>query len=123
MNADKDPCPPIVPLSTVEFVDRTIAAEREVLRAELAARDKAMDIQTKELSRRLDELNHAHQRAQQDKQEFLNKTTYEAFLAIFTPWQSKVSDFMANSQGRTAAYVSIVVVIGILINIALRFWK
>lgn len=123
MNADKEPCPPIVPLSTVEFVDRAIAAGREVMKAELSARDKAMEIQTKELSRRLDELNHAHQRAQQDKAEFLNKSTYEAFLKGFETWSREINAFVANSQGRTAAYVSIVVVIGILINIALRFWK
>jgi hypothetical protein len=123
MTGDKEPCPPIVPLSTVEFVDRAIHAERAVMKAELEARDRAMEIQTKELSRRLDELNHAHQRAQQDKAEFLNKTTYDAFLKGYETWNREVNAYMSNQQGRTAAYVSIVGIVFVVVQILLRFWK
>lgn len=126
MTGEKEPCQPIVPLSTVEFVDRTVAAEvkriEDVFKAELNSRDKAMEIQTKELSRRLDELNHAHQRAQQDKQEFLAKNTYEAFLKGFEVWSREVNAFMSNQQGRTAAYVVMVGIAFALLQVALKFW-
>jgi len=123
MTGEKESCPPIVLLSTVEFVDRAIAAERAVARAELESRDKAMEIQTKELSRRLDELNHAHQRAQQDKADFLGKGTYEAFLKGYEVWNREVNAYMSNQQGRTAAYVSVVGVVFVIVQILLKFWK
>jgi hypothetical protein len=127
VTGDKEPCPPIVPLSTVEFVDRAVAAEirrlEGILEAKFEAHDKAASIQTAELSRRLDELNHAHQRAQQDKAEFLGKSTYEAFLKGFEVWSKEVNGYISNQQGRTAAYVAIVGLVFIVVQVLLRFWK
>jgi hypothetical protein len=118
---------PVVPLSVQEFVDRTIAAEvkriEAVFKAEIEARDKAHNIQATELSRRLDDLNHAHQNAEKDKQAFLTKSTYEAFLKGYELENKEMRSFMSNSQGRAAAYVSIVGVVFLLVQILLKFWK
>ena len=125
--SDKEPWHPIVPLTIKEFVDRTLAAEvkriEAVWKAETESRDKARDIQAMELSRRLDDLNHAHQNAEKDKQAFLTKATYEAFLKGFESWSREVNTYMSNQQGRTAAYVSIVGIVILLIGVLLKFWK
>jgi hypothetical protein len=127
MTGEKEPCPPVVPLSTVDFVDRTLAAEirrvEAVFKSELESRDKAHTVQAMELSRRLDELNHAHQRSNEDKAEFLPRMTYDTFLKGYEVWSREVNAYMANQQGRTAAYVSIVGVVFIVVQILLKFWK
>lgn len=41
---------------------------------------KALEVQAKEYERRLVDLNHAHEKAQQDKAEFVNKETYEGVV-------------------------------------------
>ncbi len=103
-----------------------IAAEvkriEAIFKAEIESRDKAHSIQAMELSRRLDDLNHAHQNAEKDKQAFLTKSTYEAFLKGFETWSKEVTTFMANSQGRTAAYVSVLGLLYLVVGIALKFW-
>lgn len=63
--------------------DWTLPALKEHFEALLTERDKALVVQHAELARRLDDLNHAHQRAVEVQNTYVTDEKFEAFVARF----------------------------------------
>lgn len=61
--------------------------QNRILQERFAAMDKAVAIQHTEYSRRLDELNHAHQQQRQDFDRYLPRSTYEDFASGYSEWK------------------------------------
>lgn len=121
------------PSVSMEFVDRAVASEhrlalaeitrvKEVLEERLRGMDKATDSQVQEMQRRLLDLNHAHAEKLVDMERKLPRETYEIFERSTNMWREEVNKQLSNAQGRTAAYVSVLGLAFILVQIALKFW-
>lgn len=126
MTDDFKPDSSTVPLPIVEFVDRCIHSEvkrlEDLFAAQSVAHDKTMAIQMREISRRLDELNHVYDKAREERSEYLSKATYETFLSEYSKWRDETNRTISNAQGRAAAYVSILGVLFLFLQIAFRVW-
>jgi type IV secretory pathway TrbF-like protein len=97
----------------------TIDTLKEHFESLLSERDKALDLQFKENSRRLDTLNHAHEKAVEVQHTYVTQEKFDDF-------SSRVNDELAERRGDksasirwTAIAVTIAVaVIGFVIVIA-----
>ncbi len=78
---------------------------RDHFEALLRERDKALDVQTKELHRRLDALNHAHEQAVEVQNTYVTEEKFEAFVARFEENKTVTGEALTlargNVQGRT----------------------
>ena len=97
-----------------EFLIAAIQHEHDLMTAALANEiegrresermiEKARAIQANEYERRLDELNHAHAKANEDKQAFLLKVTYEAFVKEFDTWKLGIVSGIAAEGAKATA--------------------
>jgi len=60
-----------------EFIEMVVRGETGMILTRLTEMDKAHAIQAGELARRLDELNHAHDKAVEDRQDFVKREVWE----------------------------------------------
>lgn len=72
---------------------------REHLEALQAERQRALELRTAELSRRLEELNHAHQKAVDDRAMFATREMVEALSARFDEYKSVTQEALAIAAG------------------------
>ena len=63
----------------------------------------ALEKQAVEYERRLESLNHAHQRQINDKATFLSRETYEIFKKEFDAWKLELTRSIALENGRRDA--------------------
>lgn len=66
-------------ISLREYLEHLIAKEIERIAEVFAMQDEARKLQAAEYSRRLDELNHAHERSVADRALFLSHDSFEQF--------------------------------------------
>jgi hypothetical protein len=78
---------------------------REHFEALLSERDKALAVQTMELHRRLDGLNHAHDQAVEVQRTYVTEEKFDAFVARFEENKAVTAEALTlargNVQGRT----------------------
>lgn len=82
----------------INGLDRVISDNIEGL-------NNATKLQAAEYARRLDELNHAHQQALEDRGQFVRKDSCAAIHALLQPWRKEVSDALSEMRGQTKAWV------------------
>lgn len=86
-----------------ELISSEIRHERELREQAMEQRDWALSKQAEEYERRLGELNHAHAKANEDKQAFLLKITYENFIKEFDSWKLEIVQRFAAESARQMA--------------------
>jgi hypothetical protein len=61
------------------FIRQEIIAERRIVDEKFGSRDNAVALETSELARRLDSLNHAHELARQKEVDFIGREAFNTF--------------------------------------------
>ena len=109
-----------------DLMDQRIKNLRTNLETRLDENDRALVIQTTEFLRRLLELNHAHEKQLEDRQEFVKQAVYAADRANLEKWRDLVNATLAASAGRSSAYAvlagSIIAIIGIAAGVITPFF-
>lgn len=67
-----------------EYLDRRLAEVERVWEARAKAEALALEIQAREMARRLDDLNHAHARALEAQSKTVSRETFDIQMAILT---------------------------------------
>jgi hypothetical protein len=130
-----------VPLPVVQFIDRTVEAERRLTEAEfrrcaaaLEAQARAEDLRheagdakiqkaSEVLDYRLEEMNNFRAQINQERAEYLRREMYDREHSALAE-RVKVLEIVRGEQsGRTAAYASMVALVVIVAQVVLHFWK
>lgn len=82
------------PSTPLDVLAERIDALDRLIHAELEAIAKATETQSAELARRLLDLNHAHERAQEDKAAFATKADQKALTDRFEEFKDEVKSEM-----------------------------
>jgi len=110
--------------TTEKQLRELVGYEKELLKVRLEALDKALDVAAKELSRRLDVLNHAHEQSLTDRATFVNGQVYESNQKDWNKWRDEVNGQLNNAAGRSAVWASVSsVVVGFIVLLVSHFWK
>jgi hypothetical protein len=141
MSANDSSPSPVVPLPFVQFIDRTIEAERRLTEDEFLRRDDALEAHvrldaarhdnaddkvakaTKDLERRLEEMNQFRAQINQERQEYLPREMYEREHNNLGERVKNLEIDRGQQSGKTAAYASMVGFVVIGIQVLLHFWK
>ncbi|MGA2980665.1 MAG: hypothetical protein ABSD76_13830 [Terriglobales bacterium] len=132
---------PLVQLPLVQFIDRTLEAERKVIEAELRRRDAALEAHARAedlrhvagdakiqkanevLDYRLEEMNNFRAQINQERAEYLRREMYERDHTALAD-RVKILEIVRGEQvGKTAAYASMVAFAVIVAQMVLHFWK
>ena len=132
---------PLVPLRLVQFVDRTVEAERRVTEAEFRRLAAALEAQARVedlrhqagdakiqkanevLDYRLEEMNNFRTQLNQERAEYLRREMYDREHSALAE-RVKVLEIVRGEQsGRTTAYASMVALALIVVQVVLHFWK
>ena len=110
--------PPDVLVSRRELELRLVAL-RELLDARENAFAKALELQATEYARRMNELNHAHQQAQENWARSLPRETFSAFVDQWDKWRVDVNDNISAFRGAVALlrFVGIAGVLALLMEL------
>ena len=93
--------PPDVLVSRRELELRLVAL-RELLDARESAFAKALELQAAEYARRMNELNHAHQQAQENWARSLPRETFANHLGEWDKWRTEVNNSISSFRGAVA---------------------
>ncbi len=77
------------------MTEETLETRITRLEERLAAKETATQLQAKEYERRLTDLNHAHEQAQEKNAEYLPRETWEAAVEQWNDWRSGVNRDLA----------------------------
>lgn len=132
---------PLVPLPLIQFIDRTVEAERRVTEAEFRRLAAALEAQARVedlrhqagdakiqkanevLDYRLEEMNNFRAQLNQERAEYLRREMYDREHAALSD-RVKILEIVRGEQsGKTAAYASMVALAVILVQVVLHFWK
>jgi hypothetical protein len=71
-----------------------------VLEQQLRDRDIQLALQAKEYERRLDELNHAHDKQVEDQRTYVSEEKFSGYTSKMDAWRNDVSLALAQLQGQ-----------------------
>lgn len=98
-----------------EYIQLIVKKETDVILERL----RGMDIETKkdamELARRLEDLNHAHAKAEQDRHMYVEKIAFD-------PWKEGIIATLAEMKGRWAVIAGVAALIASLVVVIARSW-
>jgi len=132
---------PFVPLPWVQFIDRSLEAERKATEAEFRRCDDALEAQVRAedlrheaadariqkanevLDYRLEEMNNFRDQINQERQDYLRREMYDREHANLAERVKNLEIVRGEQSGRTAAYASMVGVVVVMVQIVLHFWK
>src|SRR5260370_13802284 len=132
---------PPVPLAVVQFIDRTVEAERRLMEAEfrryaaaLEAQARAEDLRHEAgdakiqkagevLDYRLEEMNNFREQINQERAEYLRRDLYDHEHATLAERVKVLEIARGEQSGRAAAYASMVALVVIVAQVVLHFWK
>jgi hypothetical protein len=110
---------PKVCYPTVRELDLRLSNERHITDLRFEATEKARALQAKEYERRLAELNHAHQKAVEERGLTVSRVIYEVFLKDnYTPFKTRTEAHMTKVTSYGAAFVFLI----LAVQIALAVW-
>ncbi|MFZ0799731.1 MAG: hypothetical protein WCA13_09640 [Terriglobales bacterium] len=130
-----------VPLPLVQFIDRTLEAERKLTEAEFRRRDAALDAHARmddlrheagdhkiqkadvDLERRLEEMNNFRAQINQERVGYLPRDMYERESAALSDRVKSLEIVRGEQSGKAAAYASMVGFVVVLVQVVLHFWK
>lgn len=132
---------PLVLLPLIEFIDRTLEAERRWAEAEfrrgnmaLEAHARAEDLRheagdakiqkaNEVLDYRLEEMNNFRAQINQERAEYLRREIYERENAALAERVKNLEIVRGEQSGRTAAFATMVGFVVVVVQIMLHFWK
>ena len=100
----------------LEALDRLVAERKE-------ATEQALQQQAVEYARRLDELNHAHRQAVDDRDSFMNVGICTTRHDELERWRRSVENTIATNNGKQIAYLWVIGIALTLLTLAVHFWK
>jgi hypothetical protein len=127
-------------LPLLQFIDRTLEAERKVTAAEFRRCDAALEAQAQAgglrhqateaktqkanevLDYRLAEMNNFREQINQERAEYLRREIYEREHSALSERVKNLEIVRGEQAGRTAAYASVVAFAVIMVQIALHLW-
>jgi CHASE3 domain sensor protein len=112
-----------VSISVVQFIDRELEKERDLVDAKFIAAEKATELVKRETERRMEILNHAREEMQEDKARFLTKEIYDLHIHEFHKWRDTVNAQLNNQAGRTATWLIVMGIGTVLVNVIMHYWK
>ena len=136
-----DPSVGLAALSLLQFIDRTLEAERKAIAAEFRRCDAALEAQAQAeglrhqateaktqkanevLDYRLAEMNNFREQINQERAEYLRREIYEREHSALSERVKNLEIVRGEQAGRTAAYASVVAFAVIMVQIALHLWK
>jgi len=86
-------------VSLREYVQEKIDSLAALLRAEAKGTEKALKLQAKEYSRRLNELNHAHEQRLEHDKEYINIEKFESFQSEFRQYKETTQTALTLATG------------------------
>jgi len=100
-----------------------LVALRELLDSREAAYTKALELQAVENQRRLAELNHAHQQAQENWARSLPRETFAGYVEQAEKWREEVNKSISAAQGaigllRFLGFVGVLALLMALLRLA-----
>jgi hypothetical protein len=141
MNAN-DPTPiPLDSFPLIQFIDRTLEAERKATAAEIRRCDAALEAQARAedlrhdaanakiqkanevLDYRLEEMNNFREQINQERQEYVRREMYDREHDSLAERVKNLEIVRGEQAGRTAAYASVAAFAVMIVQIALHFWK
>ena len=79
----------------------TVDTLKELIEQQFAAMDKALALKSEELSRRLDILNHAHERAVEVQHTYVPREVFEAFIERFDEYKETTNRALILREGQS----------------------
>jgi hypothetical protein len=128
-------------LPWLQYVERTLEAERKATEAEFRRCDAALAAQSQTdslrhqaaeariqkanevLDYRLAEMNNFREQINQERAEYLRREIYEREHSALSERVKNLEIVRGEQAGRTAAYASVVAFAVIMVQIALHLWK
>ncbi len=138
-NDSRATAPVLLPL--VEFINRTLEAERKLTEAEFRRRDAALEAHARMndlrqeagdakiqkadavLEYRLEEMNNFRAQINQERGDYLRRDMYDRENAVLSDRVKSLEIVRGEQSGRAAAYASMVGFVVVLVQIVLHFWK
>jgi hypothetical protein len=132
---------PRVRLALIEFIDRTLEAERRWTEAEFRRRDAALEAHARMndlrheagdakiqkadavLEYRLEEMNNFRTQINQERAEYLRREMYDREHGALAERVKNLEIVRGEQSGRTAAYASMVGFVVVVVQIVLHFWR
>jgi hypothetical protein len=132
---------PFVPLPVVQFIDRTLEAERKWTEAEFQRRDAElaahaqMDIlrhaagdakiekADRVLEHRLEEMNNFRAQINLERVDYLRRDMYEREHDSLSERVKTLEIVRGEQTGKAAAYASTIGLVVIVVQMVLHFWK
>jgi hypothetical protein len=132
---------PLVPLPLVEFIDRTLEAERRWAEAEFRRGDTALEAHARAenlrheagdakiqkanevLDYRLEEMNNFRAQINEERAEYLRREMYEREHTSLAERVKNLEIVRGEQSGRTAAFATMVGFVVVIVQIMLHFWK
>jgi hypothetical protein len=127
--------------SLLQFIDRTVKAERKVTEAEFRRCDAALETlaQTDSLRHqaaeariqkanevldyRLEEMNNFREQINRERAEYLRREIYDRDYSAMAERVKNLEIMRGEQAGRTAAYASVVAFAVIIVQVILHLWK
>ena len=121
-------------MSNGDQLDKLCLAKHEVIKEKFASMDKAMELSTKIMDKRLESLNELRKEVTEDRTDFMRKDYYEIRHAEMERWIKSVDTAVNKIDTRltileTKLYTTVaaasagVIILGSVIQIAVHFWK
>ena len=97
---------------------------REFIEQRMDSMDAALSLRTGEVERRLSELNHVHQRAVEDRSQFLPREVFEQYLREVQSWRDSVNADLNQARGRATMLAAVIsLAVGVVVFILNRVWR
>lgn len=101
-----------------EWAEIQFKGLREWVELHFELQDRATKLSIREVERRLDELNHAHAKAELDRSQFLPKPTFEGWKEAIEKRINLIEQTLAKAEGRaTSQAVFVAAVVSIIISV------
>src|ERR1017187_1448408 len=125
----------------VEFVDRTVEAERRLTEAEFRRCDAAMEAHARAedlrheagdakiqkanevLEYRLEEMNNFRSQINQERTDYLRREMYDRDHVVLADRVKTLEIVRGEQAGKAAAYASMIGFVVVIVQVALHFWK
>lgn len=112
------------PVTRVEL-EREVARLRELIETVLAERAKALELQSQEYHRRLEELNNAHARAEAAVRATVPRELFDVFVADANKFREWVVAEFSTLKGAAASSVKLFSALAVIITLifsAITLW-
>lgn len=106
-----------------EYVERILEEQCLRNKVQLEATERALLLATRELERRLGELNQLRAEVTSDRSQFVQRSIYEHHLATTSEWREEVSQRLTVMETRSITWTAAIALFFLIVQVAMHFWK